>query len=278
MARLLAKDAVIEQRWLSQGEAWELEFVAQGDGGAHLKKQARTATIGLPIDINILPDEGPRRRKRLLLADMDSTVIQQECLDEIAIIAGLGDEIASITRQAMHGELDFDESLKSRVALLKGLRADAIEMVLGQRISLMPGARTLVETMKEHGAFCALVSGGFTIFADRVADAVGFDDIRANVLEIADGALSGRVIEPILGQEGKLDALELFAEQLNIPMQDTLAVGDGANDLAMIGAAGLGVAFRAKPVVAEAAQAAIRYSDLRALLFLQGYTADELIG
>lgn len=278
IARLLAKDAVIEQRWLSQGEAWEMSFVAQGDGGAHLRKQARTATIGLPIDINILPDEGPRRRKRLLLADMDSTIIQQECLDEIAVLAGLGDEIAGITRQAMHGELDFDESLKTRVALLKGLGAETIEMVLGRRISEMAGARTLVDTMKEHGSFCVLVSGGFTIIADRVADALGFDDVRANVLEISDGVLTGRVLEPILGQEGKLDALELFADQLDLSLEDTLAVGDGANDLAMICAAGLGVAFRAKPVVAQAAQASIRHSDLRALLFLQGYTADELTG
>lgn len=278
IARLLAKDAVIEERWLSPGKAWELSFVAQADGGAHLKKQARTATIGLPVDINILPDDGLRRRKRLLVADMDSTIIQQECLDEIAVIAGLGDEIASITRRAMQGELDFDESLKTRVAMLKGVRAEAIELVLGRRISLMPGARTLVETMKEHGAFCVLVSGGFTIIADRVADAVGFDDVRANVLEISDGVLSGRVVEPILGPEGKLAALELFAEQLDISLEDTLAVGDGANDLAMIGAAGLGVAFRAKPVVAQSAQVTIRHSDLRALLFLQGYTAEELTG
>ncbi|SDP22947.1 MULTISPECIES: phosphoserine phosphatase SerB [Filomicrobium] len=278
MARLLAKDAVIDQRWLCEGEAWELKFVAQADGGAHVKKQAKTATIGLPVDINIVPDEGPRRRKRLLLADMDSTIIQQECIDELADAVGLGDEVASITERAMQGELNFDESLRTRVALLKGLSSDVLEAVLGTRISLMPGARTLVETMKEHGAFCALVSGGFTIFAGRVAEVVGFDDHQANVLEIADGTLSGRVVEPILGQEGKRDALTRFAKELNIPLGDTLAVGDGANDLGMIAAAGLGVAFRAKPVVASAARVSLNHSDLRALLYLQGYGREEFSG
>lgn len=277
IARLLAKDAVIDQRWLCEGEAWELKFAAQGDGGSHLKKQAQTAGIGLPVDINILPDEGPRRRKRLLLADMDSTIIQQECIDEIAHLAGLGDEIASITQAAMRGELDFAESIKTRIALLKGLPADAIETVLAKRISLTPGARTLVATMKEHGAFCALVTGGFTTFAQRVAEVVGFDEIRANVLEIADGALSGRVVEPIFGSDGKRAALDGIAKQRNIPLKDTLAVGDGANDLAMILAAGLGVAYRAKPIVAAAAKVTLKHSDLRALLFLQGYSRGELV-
>lgn len=277
IARLLAKDAVIDQRWLCEGEAWELKFAAQGDGGAHLKKQAQTAAIGLPVDINILADEGPQRRKRLLLADMDSTIIQQECIDELADLAGLGDEISGITQAAMRGDIDFAQSIKTRVALLEGLPTATIETVLSKRISLMPGARTLVATMKEHGAFCALVTGGFTNVAHRVAEAVGFDETRANVLEVLDGALSGRVVEPILGPEGKREALSAIARQLNIPLEDTLAVGDGANDLCMIRAAGLGVAYRAKPIVAAAAKVTLKHSDLRALLFLQGYSRGELV-
>jgi len=276
ITRLLPKDAVISNRWLYEGEAWELKFVAQGDGGAHFRKQAQTATLGFPIDINVLPLDGRRRRKRLLLADMDSTIIQQECIDEIAAFAGLRHEIAGITGAAMRGEIGFEESLKARVALLKGLSVDAIDTVLSRRLSLMPGARTLVKTMKAHGAFCALVTGGFSVFAERVADAVGFDDFRANELKIADGALSGEVAEPVLGGDGKREVLEAFAKELAIPLRDTLAVGDGANDLCMLAAAGLGVAFRAKPVVASAARVKLTHSDLRALLFLQGYPRNEL--
>lgn len=227
----------------------------------------------LSADINCLQTEN--RRKRLLIADMDSTMIQQECIDEIAVVAGVGDRVADITERAMQGELNFDEALKERVGLLKGLPAQELQNVFEQRIKLMPGARTLIQTMKAHGAFCALVSGGFTFFTERAAAAIGFDSNQANTLEIQDGTLTGRVVPPILGQQAKLDALHKLTKTLDISEQDALAVGDGANDLAMIKSAGLGVAYHAKPIVAAQATAQIRHNDLSALLFLQGYSHDD---
>ncbi len=225
------------------------------------------------LDLNLVPAEG--RRKRLLIADMDSTIIPVECIDLVAEYAGTGPEVRAITERAMAGELDFEDSLRARIALAEGLEEAALVRIHDERIALNPGARTLVRTMAGHGAHTALVSGGFTWFAGRVAAAAGFVEHRANTLLFEDGRLTGRVAEPVLGREAKLQALDEMTRSLKLTPADALAVGDGANDLAMIRAAGLGVAFRAKPVVAEAADARITQADLTALLYLQGYRFEE---
>jgi phosphoserine phosphatase len=229
----------------------------------------------LPIDVCIQSFED--RKKRLLIADMDSTIIGQECLDELADFAGKKAEVSAITERAMRGELEFEGALRERVAMLKGLPLQALEDCYAQRVTLNPGARTLVATMAANGARCALVSGGFTFFTSRVAAAAGFQVQRANTLGEADGVLTGTVGEPILGREAKLAALQDEAAGLGIDLSDTLAIGDGANDLAMIEAAGLGVAYRAKPVVAARAAAKVDHADLTALLYFQGYRADEFV-
>ena len=260
--------------WLSRGEACEIAFRA-----AHLADaRAMAAKVAAlyerePVDINVVP--AANRRKMLLVADMDSTIIQQECIDEIADLAGIKPQIAAITERAMRGELPFEPALRERVALLAGLPESALDRVMAERVTLMPGARILTATMRAHGATCALVSGGFTYFTSRVAVLAGFNENRANVLEIDGGKLAGRVREPILGRAAKLEALEDLTRRLGLDPAATLAVGDGANDLAMIEAAGLGVAYRAKPVVAAEAQASIRHGDLTALLYLQGYRREE---
>ncbi|MEL6374871.1 MAG: phosphoserine phosphatase SerB [Pseudomonadota bacterium] len=239
----------------------------------------RDATKTLPIDLNLqalpaavrTPADMAMRRKRLLVADMDSTIINQECIDEIAVVAGVGARVAAITERAMRGELDFEAALNERVALLTGLPVSTLHDVFDNRITLMAGATTLIATMKAHGALCALVSGGFTFFTSRIAAKVGFDTNRANTLEIVDGALTGQVTPPILGRAAKLEALQALSDAQGLTRDQTLAVGDGANDLAMIEAAGLGIAYRAKPIVAAKADAAINHGDLTALLYLQGY-------
>lgn len=228
-----------------------------------------------PVDVCVQPAAG--RRKRLLVADMDSTIINVECLDELADFAGLKAEISAITERAMRGELAFEGALRERVGMLKGLPTAALQQAYDERVRLNPGARTLVRTMAAHGARCALVSGGFTFFTSRVAEAAGFQLNRANTLIEADGALTGEVGEPILGKAAKLSALEEEAADLGVPLAATLAVGDGANDLAMIQAAGLGVAYRAKPIVAAQAHAKVDHADLTALLHFQGYAADEFV-
>ena len=215
------------------------------------------------------------RRKRLLVADMDSTIINVECLDELADFAGVKAKVAEITERAMRGELEFEGALRERVGMLKGLSLDALQQAYDERVRLNPGARTLVRTMAANGARCLLVSGGFTFFTSRVAEAAGFHAARANTLIEASGALTGQVGEPILGREAKLAALREEAAALGLPPHETLAVGDGANDLAMIEAAGLGVAYRAKPVVAAQADVRIDHADLTALLYIQGYAATE---
>ena len=239
---------------------------------------AREAAQGAPVDINLVPLEF--RRKKLLIADMDSTIIQQECIDEIADYAGKRAEIADITERAMQGELDFEAALRERVAMLKGLSETVLADAFEKRITLTPGAETLVRFMNANGAMTALVSGGFTFFTSRVAEATGFVYNQANELLIRDGRLTGEVAEPILGRAAKQDALLRLAGEHDIALSETLAVGDGANDLSMLGRAGLGVAFRAKPAVAETAQARIDHGDLTALLYLQGipYTAFEAYG
>ena len=258
-----------EVSWLSKGRAFDLPF--EGDG-APLLALARKACRG---DINLLA--AGNRRKTLLVADMDSTVIGCECLDELADQAGLKPRIAAITERAMRGEIEFAPALRERVALLKGLPLDALERTWRERVRLNPGAKALTATMKKHGACTLLVSGGFTYFTSRVAAEAGFDDHRANVLLDDGAALTGAVREPILGREAKLEALTGEAARLRIAIGNTLAVGDGANDLDMIESAGLGVAYHAKPVVADAAPARIDRGDLRALLYLQGYRDDEIV-
>jgi phosphoserine phosphatase len=245
------------------------------DGGdlALLRARVATAFERREVDVCVQPAEG--RRKRLLVADMDSTIIACECLDELADFAGLKAEIAAVTERAMAGEIPFEAALTERVARLAGLDLSMLQRTYDERVRLNPGARTLAHTMTAHGARCVLVSGGFEFFTQRVAEAAGFAAHRANRL-IDDGArLTGAVGQPILGREAKLAALVEEAAALGLDLSQTLAVGDGANDLAMIEAAGLGVAWRAKPVVAARADARVDHTDLTALLYFQGYGADE---
>jgi phosphoserine phosphatase len=220
---------------------------------------------------------GTNRRKRLLISDMDSTIIGQECLDELADFAGLKAQVSAITERAMRGELDFAAALTERVAMLKGLDLSALEACYSQRVTLNLGARALVATMKAHGARCVLVSGGFRFFTSRVAKAAGFDTDRANTLVDDGKSLTGAVGQPILGREAKLAALREEAAALNVTPADTVALGDGANDLDMIRAAGLGVAYKAKPIVAAETLARIEHTDLRAALFFQGYSESEIV-
>jgi phosphoserine phosphatase len=255
---------------LSPGHAFDLPVV-----GIAALIAARDIAADLALDINLVKTE--KRRKTLLIADMDSTIINVECLDELADMAGLKPQIAAITERAMRGELEFEAALKERVGMLKGLKLDALERTYAERVRLNPGAKSLLATMRANGAHTMLVSGGFGYFTRRVAEAAGFHVERGNTL-LDDGvALTGEVGTPILGREAKLAALEDAVATLKIDFAETLAVGDGANDLGMIGRAGLGVAYHAKPVVAEAAGAAINYNDLTALLYLQGYSDDEII-
>ena len=229
-----------------------------------------------PLDLNLVKTE--RRRKKLLVADMDSTIINVECLDELADMAGLKPQIAAITERAMRGELEFEAALMERVGMLKGLSLDALERTYVERVRLNPGATSLLATMRANGAYTMLVSGGFGYFTSRVAQAAGFHVERGNTLLDDGAALTGEVALPILGREAKLKALEEGVAANGLDFADALAVGDGANDLAMIQRAGLGVAYHAKPVVAEAAGAAITHNDLTALLYLQGYSDAEIVG
>lgn len=249
---------------LSPGEAWDFFM------------DAPPADMPVLDDADVIAQSTQGRRKKLLVADMESTIIEQEMLDELADMAGIGPRIADITRRAMNGELDFEGALRERVALLAGLPQAALDMAWG-RVTLMPGAAELVATMRAHGAFCALVSGGFTTFTARVRAWLGFDLDQANRLEVREGRLTGQVAEPILGRAAKEEALRRLARERGLDLAETMAVGDGANDLAMLQAAGLGVAFRAKPTVNAQARHKIRHGGLRALLFAQGYRADEII-
>ena len=259
---------------LADGDAVEAQFAATDAEATRLVARLR-ADLKAPVDINLVPAAG--RRKHLLVADMDSTIIRQECIDEMADLFGLKAKISAITERAMRGELDFEAALTERLGLLAGLDEAGLETVWTERIQLMPGASTLIATMRANGAYTALVSGGFTFFTRKVATAVGFDANRANQLEFADGRLTGRVLGPILGREAKRAALVEFAGQRGLPLSATLAVGDGANDLDMVRAAGLGVAYRAKPKVAAEAAASITHGDLTALLHLQGYATTDFV-
>jgi phosphoserine phosphatase len=237
--------------------------------------ELRRRFAGLPIDVAVLPAE--HRRKRVFLADMDSTMIEQECIDELADYVGLKPQVAAITERAMRGEIPFEPALRERVALLRDLPLRVVDEIIEKRITLMPGGRTLVATMRANGAYACLVSGGFTLFTGPVAAKIGFDEHRSNRLVVAGERLAGEVEEPILGRDAKRATLLDLRQRLGLGAQDTLAVGDGANDLAMLEEAGLGVAFRAKPAVAEAAHARIEHGDLTALLYLQGYAASEFV-
>jgi phosphoserine phosphatase len=254
---------------LAPGEAIDIAVAGAPDMAA-----VRAALDGAAIDA--IATVADQRRKALLIADMDSTIVTGETLDELADFAGLKQRIAAITARAMNGELDFKAALRERVAMLQGLPVGALEQTW-QRVRLTPGARELVATMRAHGAYAALVSGGFSFFTGRVAALCGFDIHRSNTLLDDGSALTGRVAEPILDRDTKLATLTQLAGQRGLPLAATLAVGDGANDLDMLSAAGLGVAFRAKPIVAAAAQARVDHADLRALLFAQGYRAKQFV-
>jgi len=259
-----------EAKILSPGHAFYLQVPDSAALAA-----ARGLAGDKPWDINLVATD--KRRKKLLVADMDSTIINVECLDELADMAGLKAQIAAITERAMRGELEFEAALKERVGMLKGLELDALERTYAERVRLNPGAKSLLATMRANGAHTMLVSGGFGYFTKRVAEAAGFHVERGNTLLDDGAALTGEVGMPILGREAKLQALEEAVAALKIDFAESLAVGDGANDLAMIKRAGLGVAYHAKPVVAEAAGAAINHNDLTALLYLQGYRHDEMV-
>lgn len=256
--------------WIEEDRAADLAF--DGDPVA-----ARAALEGLRGDMDVIVQPAAGRRKRLLVADMDATMIGQECIDELADFAGLKADVAAITERAMRGELDFEAALDARVALLRGMDAATIDRCREERVRLTPGARTLVRTMRANGAYALLVSGGFTRFALPVADSIGFDAARANELLIENGALTGRVARPIVGAEAKRAALLETAAARGITIAETLAVGDGANDIPMLKAAGLGIAYRAKPAAAAAADARIEANDLTALLYAQGYARAEWV-
>lgn len=238
------------------------------------------ADIGAELDgaaIDIIVQPAATRRKALFLADMDSTMIGQECIDELAAYVGLKELVAGITERAMRGEIAFEPALRERVALLKGVPLSVVDEIIRDRITLTPGGRELVRTMRANGGYTALVSGGFTVFTGPISAAIGFDEHRSNVLLADGGILRGEVAAPIVGMQAKLDALVELRTRFGLAPEATMAVGDGANDLAMLGEAGLGVAFRAKPAVAAAAGARLNRADLTALLYAQGYTGSEIV-
>jgi phosphoserine phosphatase len=269
--------AAAAPQWLAAEVAADLHFTpAAGSDGRSFVETIRTGLAGAPIDVIVQPIAN--RRKKLLIADMDSTMIGQECIDELADVIGLKAHVAAITERAMRGEIAFEPALRERVALLKGLDMDVVAKVIAERITLTPGGRALVQTMRRHGAYTALVSGGFTPFTEAIAAMIGFDSNQANRLVVENNIFAGTVHEPILGKEAKRTALLQLRTDHGLTAPETLAVGDGANDLAMLGEAGLGVAFRAKPAVAAAAHARIDHGDLTALLYAQGYRSEDIRG
>jgi phosphoserine phosphatase len=264
--------------WLNKGVAADIVFThsgSQDDAPRRAEQAIRMALSDAPVDIVV--QRVSTRRKQLFLADMDSTMIEQECIDELAAHVGLKDKVSAITDRAMRGELEFEPALRERVALLKGLPVSVIDEIITEEIVLTPGGSALVRTMRANGAYTALVSGGFTLFTGPIGRMIGFDEDRSNWLEVENGALTGKVREPILGKQAKLEALVELRSRFGLKISATMAVGDGANDLAMLGEAGLGLAFRAKPTVAAAAHARIDHSDLTALLYAQGYKIEEFV-
>jgi phosphoserine phosphatase len=269
-----------QAQWLFNEVAVDIPFEGQTPFESRdirqIENRLREARGDLPIDIVVQPQAV--RRKKLFLADMDSTMIGQECIDELADFAGLKAHVAKITERAMRGEIEFEPALRERVALLKDMPVGVIDEVLKTRITPTPGGRELVMTMRAHGGYTCLISGGFTLFSNAVAAMIGFQENRANELIIQEGKLTGEVAEPILGRAAKLATLIELRESFDLDEIDTLVVGDGANDLGMIQHAGLGVAYHAKPAVAAAAAARIDHGDLTALLYAQGYRRDEFVG
>ena len=267
--------------WLDPGIAVDIPFAGsqehkEANGKRALADRVRAALAGVGADVVLQPVSG--RRKRLFLTDMDSTMIGQECIDELADYAGVKPQVAAITERAMRGEIEFAPALRERVALLKGLPASVIDEVIDKRIRLTPGARTLVATLRKNGVYTCLVTGGFTLFTQRIAALIGFHENHANTLVVdGGGRLTGEVAEPIFGRDAKLATLNELTRRLAIAPEATLVAGDGANDIAMIQAAGLGVAYHAKPNVAKAAAARIDHGDLTALLYAQGYRREEFV-
>jgi phosphoserine phosphatase len=274
---LLALPRPRAPRWLDPGIAVDIAFTPGGqDNLKALEAAVRAALDGAPVDVIVQPEQG--RRKMLLTADMDSTMIGQECIDELAAEVGKRDHVAAITERAMRGEIEFETALRERVALLKGLHGSVIAKVIENAISVTPGARTLIRTMRRHGAHTALVSGGFTAFTSAVARVIGFDAHYANQLQInAAGFFTGEVADPVFGSDAKVTTLRRLRNELGLQIANTLAVGDGANDLPMLREAGLGVAFYGKPAVAAGADARIDHADLTALLYAQGFARIDFV-
>ncbi|MBY5820283.1 phosphoserine phosphatase SerB [Rhizobium leguminosarum] len=260
--------------WLADGVACD---IALRDGTDRQAAEANILAVISSAPIDLVIQEQETRRKKLLIADMDSTMIGQECIDELAAEVGLKEKVATITARAMNGEIAFEPALRERVALLKGLSISVVDEVIAKRITLTPGGPELLATMKSKGHYTALVSGGFTVFTSRIAATLGFDENRANTLLEDGGILSGFVAEPILGKQAKVDALNEIAASLGISPEEAIAVGDGANDLGMLQLAGSGVALHAKPTVAAQAQIQINHGDLTALLYIQGYRKTDFV-
>lgn len=260
--------------WLADGIACDIPLV-DGTDAVEAERLIREVLAGKPVDVAVQNAE--TRRKSFLIADMDSTMIGQECIDELAAEVGLKDKVSEITARAMNGEIAFEPALRERVSLLKGLPITVVAEVIEKRITLTPGGRELIATMKARGGYTALVSGGFTVFTGPIAETLGFDENRANILIVQDGVLTGKVAEPILGKQAKVDALLDITQRLGITPDEAMAVGDGANDLGMISIAGSGVALHAKPSVAAEARIRIDYGDLTALLYLQGYRKTDFV-
>lgn len=269
-----AADALPDRRGETPLDSQAIELFFESDDLGRVERDVREALGSAAVDLAVLPAAG--REKKLLLADMDSTIITVECIDELADYAGAKAAVAAITERAMQGEIGFEGALTERVALLQGLPESVLQQCFDERVRLSPGAATLVRTMKARGAYAALVSGGFTFFTGRIARLCGFDEHRANTLLFEGGRLTGKVARPILGREAKLATLRELTQRLGIDPAEALVVGDGANDLGMIEAAGLGVAYRAKPVTARAARARIDHGDLTALLAFQGISRPAL--
>ncbi|MFN3508677.1 MAG: phosphoserine phosphatase SerB [Allorhizobium sp.] len=271
-----AAEAVASSRlyWLADGIACDIPL-PDGTDAIEAERLIRVVLTGSPVDVAV--QDAETRRKSFLIADMDSTMIGQECIDELAAEVGLKDQVSQITARAMNGEIAFEPALRERVALLKGLPISVVDDVIARRITLTPGGRELIATMRARGGYAALVSGGFTVFTAPIAAMLGFDENRANILIEQDGVLTGEVAEPILGKQAKVDSLFEIAGRLGISASDAIAVGDGANDLGMLGAAGSGVALHAKPSVAAEAKIRIDHGDLTALLYLQGYRKTDFV-